>query len=687
MAKRRAYYARALESRMMLDASLPTTTDLVLNLDASDSTSILDDGGGSISDGESVSAWNNLITTDNDDDGDNGESFDATQSDTRNMPTYNVSGINGNPSLAFGGGSSLSFDSLDVGNDFTIFYVAVAENTNAPQAILSNTAVSTFVSSNYKSDGSFNYLASDGSEVAIESADSGGKGIAPQIVTFLGNSSGHDFLVDGATLSGLDTDSKTGSVDLNGLELVGSGWIGQISQILVYNRELTATEQEDVENYLAFKWGLTSDVDPNSDDPTLNTNTGANVADGGSVTITSAMLSVTDTDNSDTATYIQISALPANGTLFLNGSALSVGDLVSQDEINNNLLTYTHDSSSNNDSFSFTVTDLTHTSSTDTFTLTRDNTAPAAADDSFSTKENSALTISASEILSNDTDPDGDSLSISALSNAVNGSVVLVDGNVVFTPNANFFGTASFDYTASDGIGGTSTGTVTITVNEAIAATNADTVTESGFESTTSDSSTATGVVTVTSIDPVPLTQDLTLSAELLAPSLSASGDSAVFARAYYGGSLQTVQATVESSPLIQSANAPANAQQSLQSFSESIADDSSLTSFLDALGTFNTENPEIFEELEFEEEPPQTDIPLPAAPVDASPAQTESPDETPSPEPPESPEEAPASPDATQSPQASKAEEFSLQMARAQKTFASEVDNAIGQFASISQT
>ena len=101
-------------------------------------------------------------------------------------------------------------------------------------------------------------------------------------------------------------------------------------------------------------------------------------------------------------------------------------------------------------------------------------TASAAIDDlvltgltgsEFSTDEDVALTVMAVDLLENDTDADGDTLSISDVGNATGGSVAL-DGNgdVVFTPDANFNGDASFEYTASDGNGGTATATVAVTV-------------------------------------------------------------------------------------------------------------------------------------------------------------------------------------------------------------------------------
>ena len=78
------------------------------------------------------------------------------------------------------------------------------------------------------------------------------------------------------------------------------------------------------------------------------------------------------------------------------------------------------------------------------------------------TNEDQPLSINASTLLGNDTDPDGNPLSIVSVQGATHGSVALVGGNVVFTPDANYNGSATFTYTVSDGQGGLSTATVTL---------------------------------------------------------------------------------------------------------------------------------------------------------------------------------------------------------------------------------
>jgi Ca2+-binding RTX toxin-like protein len=93
------------------------------------------------------------------------------------------------------------------------------------------------------------------------------------------------------------------------------------------------------------------------------------------------------------------------------------------------------------------------------------NQPPVANTDSATTAQNTAVTIAASTLLANDTDANGDRLSLTGVSNAVNGSVTFSNSNVIFTPSTNFTGNASFNYSISDGrLGGTSSATVSVAV-------------------------------------------------------------------------------------------------------------------------------------------------------------------------------------------------------------------------------
>ncbi|WP_013321990.1 cadherin-like domain-containing protein [Gloeothece verrucosa] len=96
------------------------------------------------------------------------------------------------------------------------------------------------------------------------------------------------------------------------------------------------------------------------------------------------------------------------------------------------------------------------------------NDKPVAVDDTGITVINAPITFKIANLVANDTDIDGDSLSISSVK-SISGGTAALDGkgNVIFTPTKNFSGQASFDYTVSDGAGGTDTGTVNLTVKSA----------------------------------------------------------------------------------------------------------------------------------------------------------------------------------------------------------------------------
>ncbi len=91
------------------------------------------------------------------------------------------------------------------------------------------------------------------------------------------------------------------------------------------------------------------------------------------------------------------------------------------------------------------------------------NHAPVAVDDLDSTPEDTPLIRATSVYRANDSDPDGDTLTITAVSGAINGTVTLTGTNITFTPAANFSGSAGYDYTVSDGTL-TDVGHVTVTV-------------------------------------------------------------------------------------------------------------------------------------------------------------------------------------------------------------------------------
>jgi outer membrane protein OmpA-like peptidoglycan-associated protein len=105
---------------------------------------------------------------------------------------------------------------------------------------------------------------------------------------------------------------------------------------------------------------------------------------------------------------------------------------------------------------------FTQTSATDTLGARRFlNRGPAAVNDSVSAACGATTVINA---LANDTDADGDALSITAVSAPGKGSAVISGNKINYTPTVAgcSVGTDTFTYTISDGKGGTSTATVNV---------------------------------------------------------------------------------------------------------------------------------------------------------------------------------------------------------------------------------
>jgi subtilase family serine protease len=94
--------------------------------------------------------------------------------------------------------------------------------------------------------------------------------------------------------------------------------------------------------------------------------------------------------------------------------------------------------------------------------------APTANNDAYSVDAGRTLTVSAAiGVLTNDTDPLGETLTVSGFTQPAHGSVtVAADGSFTYQPNSIFSGTDSFTYTILDtGTGTGSTAMVDLTVN------------------------------------------------------------------------------------------------------------------------------------------------------------------------------------------------------------------------------
>jgi VCBS repeat-containing protein len=127
----------------------------------------------------------------------------------------------------------------------------------------------------------------------------------------------------------------------------------------------------------------------------------------------------------------------------------------------NGTVTYTPDTDfSGDDSFTYTVEDQFGNEATGTVSVTV--TRPLAPPTSVWTDVNTAVTV---EVLDMAFDPDGDTLTTTAVTQGSHGSVVLNgNGTVTYTPNTSYTGDDSFTYTVEDPDGNEATHTITVTV-------------------------------------------------------------------------------------------------------------------------------------------------------------------------------------------------------------------------------
>ncbi|WCP78557.1 tandem-95 repeat protein [Vibrio parahaemolyticus] len=249
---------------------------------------------------------------------------------------------------------------------------------------------------------------------------------------------------------------------------------------------------------------VTVTVNPVNDAPTIKVDAVESITeDAVSTDTVVATLTVRDTDTPEDQLTVSLEN-NSNGYFVLVGNEVKLTqagvDAVNNDELNLKDLTI---SASVSDGVNPTAND------SDSLIVNRVNDAPMAKDDIATTQEDTAVTI---DVLPNDSDVDGDKLSIqSASAPEAQGKVEIVDGKLVFTPAENFNGDAEITYTVTDGEL-TDEAKVTVTVNPV---NDAPTIKVDAVESITEDAvSTDTVVATLTVRDTDTPEDQLTVSLE-----------------------------------------------------------------------------------------------------------------------------------------------------------------------------
>ncbi len=195
-------------------------------------------------------------------------------------------------------------------------------------------------------------------------------------------------------------------------------------------------------------------VTPVNDAPVAANDSYTTAEDTTLTVIAASGVLINDTDVEGEALTAILVSNPSHGSLTLNADGS---------------FTYTPAANYNgSDSFTYKPNDGTADGNTATVSInvTAVNDAPIAQNDSYSVNEDTQLIVSAPGVLTNDSDVDGNSLTAGVVTNPTHGTLTLNgDGSFNYSPNADYNGTDSFTYQATDGSLNSSTATVTITVN------------------------------------------------------------------------------------------------------------------------------------------------------------------------------------------------------------------------------
>jgi len=230
-----------------------TISGLALWLDAADPSTLFKDAAGTtpVTNNSQIQLWKDKSGSNN------------NASNTQTSILYYSNGINSLPTIFFPGtqttGFSLSAVKLPNGSSDASYFFVINKNNSPIQVFFTHGSSATNLKQFYASAG----LAIDKSGVALISDSvtiTNNKIIVSCTETSLttgvnGWRNGTPFTNNGATTT---WNVGTTAAWLGSGGDTGSSYIygGYISEVIVYNRALTTTQRQQIEGYLAWKWGL-----------------------------------------------------------------------------------------------------------------------------------------------------------------------------------------------------------------------------------------------------------------------------------------------------------------------------------------------------------------------------------------------------------------------------------------------
>ena len=250
----------------------PITSNLELWLDASNTATIVPEGGGPVVDGVRVREWHDVLV------GDNTSADNATQTvATAAQPTWieSVSGLGGKPAVRFTAYQIMDLTTLTIGSDTTVFFAL--ENIGQGGGGSVHRSVLAADNDPYRGAGDgygFGYrrAGSDGFGVSL------GNGTSEQGVAASFSPSGNHEIMSYTKSGPQGTLFRNGSQVATGTQDRTSGfhtdyglgrqpgdatraYQGDIAEVIIYNQALSAPERKSVENYLKLKYGMLEPTD------------------------------------------------------------------------------------------------------------------------------------------------------------------------------------------------------------------------------------------------------------------------------------------------------------------------------------------------------------------------------------------------------------------------------------------
>ena len=352
-------------------------------------------------------------------------------------------------------GGSFSLGASQPLDDYSLTIVAVGDAAHGTVSLDGATI-------NYEHDGSetttdsFSYIATDGTNTVTTTVEVTVTPVNDPPSTTAdtaGVDEGDTLHLEAPALLHNDTDAEE---DILTITTVGNAANGKVSldgTTVVYEHDGSETTAD------GFTYTVTDGMDTDTatvevtitpvNDPPIAVPDTAAVNEGDTVTVEASALLDNDTDDEGDQLSLMAVGNAANGIVFLDGTTI----------------TYQHGGSeTTTDTFIYVVSDgISTATATVEITVTPVNDAPIAVPDTAAVNEGDTVYVEASVLLSNDTDAEDNSLSITAVGDAVNGNVFLDGTTITYKHSGSETTIDSFIYVVTDGIS-TATATVEITV-------------------------------------------------------------------------------------------------------------------------------------------------------------------------------------------------------------------------------